>query len=163
MDPLTLLALGSNLYNVVQNYQQRPQFMQGPMGAGIAALQGLGGAIPYAVNPVAGGINSLLGLADEFTGTNLPDFSGDVLNPIVQKLNERQFDNFFEKMRPLPEMVGMPTPQPQPTFNPGPPDRQTRSGGGNPYTMSNFSAQLAPQKVQINAPAFKGMGYTRGR
>jgi hypothetical protein len=80
MDPLTLLALGSNLYNVVQNYQQRPQFMRGPTGAGIVALQGLGGAIPYAVNPFAGGINSLLGLADEFTGTNLPDFRGDILN-----------------------------------------------------------------------------------
>ena len=154
MDPLTLLGLGSAAYN----FFNKPKFMQSPMGAGIAALEEFGGFVPYAVNPTLGGINSLLGLADQFTTTNLPDFRGDILNPTISNLRSMQIDNYFKDMMPLP-----PLPLPQPTPQPRP-ERQTPQqsggGGGNPYTMTN---RPAPQKVQINAPAFKGMGYTRGR
>ena len=154
MDPLTLLGLGSAAYN----FFNKPKFMQGPMGAGITALEEFGGFVPYAVNPTLGGINSLLGLADQFTKTNLPDFRGDILNPTISNLRSMQIDNYFKDMMPLP-----PLPLPQPTPQPRP-ERQTPQqsggGGGNPYTMTN---RPAPQKTYIDSSAYKGMGYTRGR
>jgi len=160
MDPLTLLGLGS----FAANYFQRPKFMRGPEGAGIAALQTLGPGIPYAINPILGGINSLLEIGNatndafQFSpGKKFFDFAGDVIDPAVSKLNERQF---FEYLDSLPKK---PRPFEGEPFGSGPPNLQTtnnNSGGGNAYTMPS---QPTPQKSFINAPAFQGMGYTRGR
>ena len=152
MDPLTLLGLGSAAYN----FFNKPKFMQGPVGAGIAALEEFGGAIPYAINPTFGGINALLGLADQFTPGNIPDFRGDVLYPTVSNLRQMQIDNYLKDLLPPTQL-----PQSTPPSS-GPPNQpQQSSGGGSDksYTMKNF----APKKQQINSSAFQGMGYTRGR
>tara|TARA_R100001460_G_scaffold107444_2_gene156218 strand:+ start:134 stop:610 length:477 start_codon:yes stop_codon:yes gene_type:complete len=158
MDPLTLLGLGS----AALNYLRRPKFLRGPAGAGIAALETIGPAIPYAVNPVLGGINSLLNLADTVSQTynpetNIFDFTGDVVSPTIERLNTLQFKKMIEGIRPPSEL-----PTRGPMTSSGPPNRQTtnNNSGGNPYTMPS---QPTPQRSFINAPAFKGMGYTRGR
>jgi len=114
-----------------------------PGGQILARLPGMG-----ALGTMVGGIHDLL--QGQF-GTAIPDaiqrFRGfvDYRQPYLNTQTQQDYQRLMNRGTP--------------TTDQGSGENKGGGGGG----ISNFSQRPAPQKVKINAPAFKGMGYTRGR
>jgi len=140
-----------NTFQLARNAPDTPTYLRTstydlmntmPGGQFLARIPGIG-----AVGTMVGGIHDLL--QGQYR-TAIPDafqrFRGftDFRQPFLNTQTQQDYKRLMNK---------------------NPPTTNQRSGNkrGGGRGIGAFNRRPAPQKVRINAPAFQGMGYTRGR